>query len=107
MPYEPRWRRLQVRRRGDSGESRNRASEVLAAMVVQPRVMRAARNATPGTATAVATSPRRIVDPPVGGLASGGKPAVGDLSRPPGGALPSVNMTDVVFGSMWERIRGG
>src|SRR6266568_4996334 len=30
--------------------------------------MRAARNATPGTATAVATSPRRIVDPPVGGL---------------------------------------
>src|SRR6266567_3426207 len=66
--YEPRWRRLQVRCRGDSGESRNRASEVLAAMVAQPRVMRAARNATPGTATTVATSPRRIVDPPVGGL---------------------------------------
>src|SRR6266566_4579240 len=44
------------------------AAKVLAAMVVQPRVMRAARNATPGTATAVATSPRRIVDPPVGGL---------------------------------------
>src|SRR6266699_4336217 len=40
MRYEPRWRRLQVRRRGDSGESRNRASEVLAAMVAQPRVMR-------------------------------------------------------------------
>src|SRR6266568_5627156 len=75
MPYEPRWRRLQVRRRGDSGESRNRASEVLAAMVVQPRVMRAARNATPGTATAVATSPRRIVDPPVGGL--GQRPETG------------------------------
>ena len=34
---------------------------------------------------------------------SGRKPAVGDLSRPPGVALPSVNMTDVVFGSMWDR----
>src|SRR6266566_309515 len=40
MPYEPRWRRLQVRCRGDSGEARNRASELLA-MVAQSCVMRA------------------------------------------------------------------
>src|SRR6266566_8004641 len=39
MPYEPRWRRLQVRCRGDSGEARNRASELLA-MVAQSCVMR-------------------------------------------------------------------
>src|SRR5439155_12626702 len=37
------------------------------------------------------------------------RPAAGNrllaISRgPPGGALPSVNMTDVVFGSMWDRI---
>src|SRR6266567_1498000 len=29
--YEPRWRRLQLRRRGDSGESKNRAGEPLKA----------------------------------------------------------------------------
>src|SRR6266566_6359085 len=37
------------------------------------------------------------------------RPAAGNrllaISRgPPGGALPSVNMTDVVFGSMWDRV---